>query len=298
MELESKKLSISVQEALEHANLEMLPEKIKSDDLFRWVYKFTSPLDTSNQVDDLGWSRYEEDLVRVNIKKMMKNSSAVCLNYYFTSIFLIGRQMKVSHQQIENIQQAFSESNLENTFLKNIEIIMDNYQIKSEYELERIKREFIKDLQRVLEDTLVLQRFNYETAYELLNAWKNEVDRYKYMLENIHSELNDSYSFERESFSIKESILFSLIEFTTYEFVQLPLHRMLYRNGYRSQVSYDDIFAENLYLFTNILHYFFPPSKSIEYKTINESLYKKYFFKLTAGLKKLGDIKKSKGKFS
>ncbi|MFE4241826.1 hypothetical protein [Peribacillus butanolivorans] len=297
MQLESIKLSTSVQKALERANLEMLPKEIKSDELFEWLFQFTSPLDILNNLDiESNRNRYRENLLMDSISRMVRNSLAVSLNYYFTSIFIIGRQMKVSGQKIDSIYQSLTISALENTFKQNEDLIFENHLINESYDLENIKKDFIIDLKRVLEDVLDIQNFNFDVAWELWNLWKFEVKTYKDMLEKSSYYL-EMYLSERATYREKERMLSHLIDFSAYEFVQLPLHGKLYKSGYRSQVSYDEVFAENLYLFTNILHQMFPLSESNDHKHIHESLYKRYFFKLTGGLKKLKVIKKSRGKF-
>ncbi|WP_053360957.1 hypothetical protein [Bacillus sp. FJAT-27251] len=282
MELENRRLSTSVQQALYSANLELLPEEIRTDDLFNWIYQFTTPVNTLNIVEDDRWNVNRERFVVDSIAKMVKNSTMVCLNYYFTSIFMIGRQMKISYQQIESIRQSLSESNLDRTFYENMDIIP-----------QHDKSEFIQYLTKILEEALDVQYYNYGVACELWDMWKHEVEHYKNMLEDIEisGEIYNVYNLGRDAPSKREDVIYYIIQLTSYEFVQLPLHKMLIKNGLRSHASYDEIFAENLYLFSSVLHYLFPP---FENREINARYYRKYFSRLSKGIKKLSKVRKQR----
>lgn len=285
MELKTIRLSKSIYNTFEDVNLEMLPEEIRSHELFHWINQFSSPFSETDVGEyDLNYRTTREDIILLNhISRMIRNSSTVCIQYYYASLFLIGRQMKVSRQQIKYIEKSLSQSNLERTFLENemvsIQLYLDNSHVDT-------KREFISNLKRVLEDARDLHSANYEIAQELWKYWIYEIDVFRHLVENVSLRISD-INFRNLKFWEKETILLSVIDITTYNFVKSSLHKHLYKNGYRSQVSYDDIFAENLYLFTNVLNYFFSPFESYENRQIHKDFYKRYYSRSLQVIKKL-----------
>jgi hypothetical protein len=105
--------NVSIRQALFQSRLELLPDEMREDDLARWVTDFDDlrsreSYDRSFREDSDKYGVWALDLVVIGALQRQ-------IPFYFATLFLIGRQWKVSESVIKSIESASSQKNLRAT---------------------------------------------------------------------------------------------------------------------------------------------------------------------------------------
>ncbi len=202
MKLVETKLETRVNEAFVRVAMDLLPDKLREDDLTGWLLNtFESTKDAPQRFPALG---FEVNWNAV-IATATQNSLYFNTHFYLTSLLRIGRLWRVSELAAEAAQKALEPHNLRQTVLANLESYI---QVLREMNVAPDHQHtFLSDSIREIISAAHRQHLvRIEKAKRLWRGWKNEVGEFRSLANRCSAEFLSKVDEGKSLASIPQSV--------------------------------------------------------------------------------------------